>query len=175
MATANANNNTPSVRVRAPKLEHLNKVETITSFHNWKETMIYSLYLDDAFKPYLKENSVWGLKTSTTPYRGFVDDAGENGLKKEDKCAILDLMLGQIANYATVISRNQITKNSRSLNDIWNKLREYYGFHQTGARFLDLSSIKMEVGERAEDLYQHLLSFLKITCNLPVPQLLIMG
>ena len=120
MATANANNNTPSVRVRAPKLEHLNKVETITSFHNWKETMIYSLYLDDAFKPYLKENVTWGLKTSTALYRGFVDDVGENALTREDKCAILDLMLGQIANYATVISRNQITKNSRSLNEIWN-------------------------------------------------------
>ena len=68
-------------------------------------------------------------------------------------------MLGQVANYATVISRNQITKNSTSLNDIWNKIREHFGFHNTGSRFLDLSTIKLGVGERAEDLYQRLLSF----------------
>ena len=37
-------------------------------------------------------------------------------------------MLGQIANFATIISRNTIVKNATSLNDIWLKIREYYGF-----------------------------------------------
>ena len=160
MAT-NQNATTPSVRVRAPKLEHLTKTETITSFNNWKETMIYALYLDDGFKPYLKDNVTWGKKTPASPHHGFLDDANDtvNGQTKEEKSAVLDLLLGQIANYATVISRNQITKQSTSLSDIWNKIREYYGFHQTGARFLDLAGLRLEVGERPEDLYQRLLSF----------------
>ena len=82
-----------------------------------------------------------------------------NGHTKEEKCAVLDLLLGQIANFAIVISRNQITKNSTSLGDIWNKIREHYGFHITGSRFLNLSSLKLDVGERPEDLYQRIVSF----------------
>ena len=69
-------------------------------------------------------------------------------------------MLGQIANFATIISRNEIIKNSTSLNDIWNKIRQHYGFHTTGSRFLDLTSIRLTAGERPEDLYQKLLSFI---------------
>ena len=55
-------------------------------------------------------------------------------------------MLGQIANYSTIISRNAIVKNSTSLNDIWSKIREHYGFQTTGSRFLDLYTIELRVG-----------------------------
>ena len=58
-----------------------------------------------------------------------------------------------------MISRNQFIKQSTSLSDKWNKIREYYGFHQTGARFFDLAGLRLEVGERPEGLYQRLLSF----------------
>ena len=58
-------------------------------------------------------------------------------------------MLGQIANYSTIISRN----------DIWSKIREHYGFQTTGSRFLDLYTIELRVGERYEDLFQRILSF----------------
>ncbi len=158
---ANANATTPATRVRAPKQEQLTKTETIISFNSWKENFIYVLNFDDAFKPFLRNGVTWGKKTSASPVRGFTDDPAEpaGGLSKEQKCANLDLMLGQIANYATIISRNQITKSSTSLNDIWNKIREHFGFHQTGSRFLDLSAIRLEVGERPEDLYQRLLAF----------------
>ena len=146
-----------------PKQYYLTKTETINSFNNWKENQIYSLTIDEEFKPYLADGITWGKKTAASPTRGFTDDANtvEANVRKtkEQKCATVDLMLGQIANWATVISRNQITRNSTSLNDIWNKIREHYGFLGTGARFLDLSTIKLDVGERPEDLYQRLLSF----------------
>ena len=77
-----------------------------------------------------------------------------------EKVAKLNLMLGQIANYATIISRNQIIKGSTSLNDIWGKIRQHYGFHTTGSRFLDLTNIKLSGGQRPEDLYQQLVSFM---------------
>ena len=80
-------------------------------------------------------------------------------LNAVQKNAKLELMLGQIANYTTIISRNSIVKNSTSLNDIWVKIREHYGFQTNGSRFLDLSHIQLSAGERPEDLYQHLLSF----------------
>ena len=148
---------------RAPKQWQLTRSETINSFNNWKENLIYTLSLDKNFTDYVKEGATWGKKTTASPHRGFVDDDNEvaaaDRKTKEQKCSAVDLLLGQVANYATVISRNQITKNSISLSDIWSKIREHYGFHNTGSRFLDLSTIKLEVGERAEDLYQRLLSF----------------
>ena len=79
---------------------------------------------------------------------------------KEEKVASLNLMLGQIANHATIISRNQIVKNSVSLVDIWEKIRQHYGFHTTGSRFLDLTALKLNPGERPEDFYQRLVSFI---------------
>ena len=71
---------------------------------------MYTLSLDSSFKPYLKNGVSWEKLTSTSPSRGFTDDGTNvnNPQSKEDKVATLNLMLGQIANYATIISRNQI-------------------------------------------------------------------
>ena len=105
---------------------------------------MYTLSLDSSFKPYLKNGVTWEKLTSVSPNRGFTDDGTDvtNPQRKEDKVATLNLMLGQIANYATIISRNQIVKSSTSLTDIWDKIRQHYGFHTTGSRFLDLTKIK---------------------------------
>ena len=53
----------------------------------------------------------------------------------------------------------QLYETCYSLNDIWLKIRDHYGFQTTGTRFLDLSQIHLQVGKRYEDLYQHLVSF----------------
>ena len=98
---------------KAPKQEKLTKTETINTFNAWKESLTYMLYLDDSFKPFFATGLIWGKKTSALSARNLTDDPDteQNGLTKEQKCDNLDLMLGQIANYATVISRNQITRN----------------------------------------------------------------
>ena len=70
-------------------------------------------------------------------------------------------MLGQIANYCPVISRNTITKYSTSVKGIWQAIRLHYGFQTSGANFLDFNNIKLEVDERSEDLYQRLMSFIE--------------
>lgn len=58
-----------------------------------------------------------------------------------------------------MISRNSIVKHSTSLNDIWQKIRQHYGFQSTGAHFLDLASIHLQPDERPEDLFQRLMAF----------------
>ena len=68
-------------------------------------------------------------------------------------------MLEFVASYAPVISRNTIVKQSTSLDYIFQKLREHYGFQSSGANFLDLANIKYDPSERYEDLFQKLLSF----------------
>ena len=147
---------------RAPKQWQLSTNETLNSFKNWKENLVYTLSLDPAFKQFLKENITWKKSTDPAQHRGFTETPANgdvSAVSAQSKCAALNLMLGQIANYATVISRNQIIKNSTSLNDIWDKIRQHYGFHSTGSRFLDLCNIKLQAGERPEDLYQRLVSF----------------
>ena len=150
---------------RAPKQWWLKDIETLNTFNNWKENLIYTLSLDSNFSPFIKDGVTWGKKSTAVQFRGFTDDTADavpnaaDRKTKEQKCASLDLMLGQVANWATVISRSQITKESVSLSDIWNKIREHYGFHCTGSRILDLSTIRLDTGERPQRLYQRLLSF----------------
>ena len=60
---------------RAPKQWPLTTSETLNTFKNWKENMLYTFSLDTSFKPYLKPNVTWGQLTSASPNRGFTDDA----------------------------------------------------------------------------------------------------
>ena len=149
--------------LRAPKQWSLTKNETITSFESWRQNLIYSLSLDASFAPFLITGVTWLKKIRTNPRRGFTDDAtgSRNGRTAAQKVAHLDLMLGQIANFCPVISRSTITKNSTSIDNIWQSIRAHYGFQSTGAHFIDLMNIKLKVDERPEDLYQRLMAFVE--------------
>ena len=149
---------------RAPKQWSLGKVETVNTFNAWKDNLLYTLSLDTKFAPFLVTNYTWGKETTADPNRGFTDDAGANdnpptGMKKEEKVKNLNLFLGMIANYATVISRSQILSKSTSLKDIWGKLREHYGLQTSGSKFIDLVCVRLNPGERYEDFYQRILTF----------------
>ena len=105
----------------------------------------------------------WLKKTTPNPTRGLTDD-GESvvaslRLTAVQKNTKFELTLGQIANYATIISRNSIVKCSASLNNIWIKICDHYGFQTNSSRFLDLSHIQLAAGEHPEDLYQRHTSF----------------
>ena len=62
---------------RAPKQWQLTRSETINSFNNWKENLIYTLSLDKNFSPYVKDSATWGKKSTASPHRGFTDDAAD--------------------------------------------------------------------------------------------------
>ena len=148
---------------RAPKQWTLTKTETLNLFTNWKANLLYILPLDNNFAPFLVDGVTWSKKSTVIPARGFTDDDDTVPEARRrtaaQKCAHLELMLRQIANYATIISRNTIVKSSTSLNSIWTKIREHYGFQTTGSRFLDLTQIRLQTDERPEDLYQRIVSF----------------
>ena len=111
------------------------------------------------------EDSTWLKKTSTTPLRGFTDDTEPipeaSRRTAAQKLTHLELMLGQIANYCPIISRNTIVKNSTSVNQIWQAIRLHFGFQSCGSHFLDFNNIRQEPGERPEDLYQRINSFVE--------------
>ena len=125
--------------------------------------MIYTLLLDTTLSRFLDEGFTWEKKTTTKPYRGLANDPHEatdpHPQSKIQKNTTLDLLLGQIANLCPVISRNSIVKGSTSVNDIWHKIRQQYGFQTSGAHFLDLASIRLQQEGRSEDLFQCLCAF----------------
>src|SRR4029434_9351392 len=102
---------------RALKQWCLSKQETLNSFENWKQNLLYTLSLDPLFALFLVEGATW---TKTNLFRGLRDD-GENlpaarRRTAQQKVSHLELMLGRIANYCPVISRNTIVKNSISID-----------------------------------------------------------
>lgn len=125
--------------LRALKQWCLTKNETVTSFENWRQNLMYTLSLYKNFAPFLVADTWWETKTKTTPYRGCLD-ADENipeanRLTKKQTVNILELLLGQIANYCPTISRNTIVKNSTSIDQIWQTIRLHYWFQTTGTPF----------------------------------------
>ena len=148
---------------KAPKQWALTTTETINTVEVWKQNLIYILSLDNNFAPYLASGVSWKKKASANPTRGLTDDgatiAADDRRTAVQKCTMLELMLGQIANFCPVISRNSIVKQSTSLEFIWQRIRQYYGFQSTGAHFLDLASFKLEQNERPEALYERLMAF----------------
>ncbi|CAH3017053.1 unnamed protein product [Porites evermanni] len=109
------------------------------------------------------DNFTWLKKSSTAPNRGLKPD-GDNIPTTRQRTAFQknlhpELMLGQIANFCSVISRSSIVKNSTSIRSVWQAIRAHYAFQSTSARFLDFSNIKREVDERPKDLFKHLVSF----------------
>ena len=149
----------------APKQWCLTKNESVNSFENWKQNLTYTLSLDTNFAPFLILGASWNKLSRDLPLRGFTDDANDvpvgDRRTAQQKCNMLHLMLGQIANYCPVISRNSIVKTSTSIESIWQCIRLHFGFQTTGAHFLDLADIRLGAEERPEDLYQRIVAFVE--------------
>lgn len=150
---------------RAPKQWPLGKEESITSVKNWRQNLVYTLSTDANFAPVLVPDAEWLKKSPSAPLRSLTPTMAPNNTTvirtAEQKVAFLELMLGQIANYTPIISRRTIVNKSTSMSYVWSAIRLHFGFEITGAHFLDLSEITLVPGERAEDLYQRIISFVE--------------
>jgi hypothetical protein len=149
---------------RAPKQWCLSKTETLNSFESWRQNLMYTLSLDKNSAPFLREGAKWLKNSKTSPLQGLLNNEQAvpeaQRLTAQQKANYLDLMLGQIANYCPVVSRNMIVKNSTSIESIWQVIRLHFCFQTTGAHFIDFHDIHLETDE-AEDLYQRLMASLK--------------
>ena len=134
---------------RPPKPWSLGENETITSFASWQSNMLYHLSLNNDFARFLQTE--W-QKLSVANH-GFVADADEIADVRARKTALqksilLDHMLGIIAQFAPSLLRNDIIRNSTSLDWIWKRIRKYFSFSQSEANFLKLASIQRKDGTR---------------------------
>ena len=91
----------------APKQRCLTKIETVNTFENWRQNLVYTLSLNKNFAPFLISGAWWEKKTKATPFRGFAEDdesiQSVSHLSSEQKVNMLELMLGQIANYCLIV------------------------------------------------------------------------
>lgn len=81
-------------------------------------------------------------KTRAQPLRGLENDSDSVPLTRRpstrQKVNFLVLVLGQIANYCSIISRSTLVKNSTSLEYIWQTIRQtlrFPGYRRTIYRF----------------------------------------
>ena len=146
---------------KPPKPYKLTKIETVASFEAWKHNQKYNIQQDPTFRAFNAKVKTWTMKSSANPHRGLVSEPEGAADKKTaaEKLETLELMLDQIANWCPVVTRTILTNLTTSLNDVWQKIREHYGFMTTGGYFLDLCNIKQEPDERPEDLYQRIYMF----------------
>ena len=121
--------------------------------------------MDQNFAPFLVDGFTWQKKSAADPLRGLTDDVDPipeiQRRTTTQKVIQLQLVLAHIVNFCPVISRNPIVKNSTSISCTSQSIRLHYGFQSTGAHFIDFNSIKLEPGERLEDLFQRLQCFVK--------------
>ena len=124
-----------------PKIVPLGEDETINTIERWRQSVLYLLRLNEDFRPFLRDHVLFGKKSKTQLHRNFTDslkvvkdekgevqkeeDGSDRVIiseSKEDKCFLVDLMLEQIANFCPLIPRYDITRDSASLTDVWNKI-----------------------------------------------------
>ena len=95
----------------------VSKSQTINSFENWRQNLLYTLSLDNNFAPFLTEGITWGKKTKVDPFRDLTNDGEASRPTTQQKVNFLELLLGQAANYCPIISKNtfHLVKNSSSI------------------------------------------------------------
>ena len=107
---------------RVPKQWSLSSNETITSIDAWENSLKYILSLNPNFADFLTDGSLWGKKKNATPLRGFSNNRESVPAARRrtaaQKVTHLEMMLGQIVNYAPIISRSLIVKNSTSISGV---------------------------------------------------------
>ena len=139
--------------------------EKLVGVEAWENNLKYIMSLDPNFADFLTDGSSWGKKTNATPLRGFSNDPesvpAARGRTAAQKVTHLQMMLGQIANYAPIISRNLLVKNSTSVSGVCQTIRQHYGLQLTGSRFLDLANFSLKPEQRPEDLFQILMAFIE--------------
>ena len=140
------------------------KNEAVKSFESWKQNLLFTLQLELSFAPFSVEGTTCEPDSEDKNCHVFTDDADpipENRrLTAQQKLDNLELILGQIAHYVGVISRNSVM-HCTSISEIWQEIRLHFGFQSTGAHFLNFAEFKLDHNERPEDLYQRMLAFLE--------------
>ena len=148
----------------APKQWCLRKEETAESLESWKRNLIQTLSSDPLLAPVFKDSTTWQKKTRSNHTRGLMDDPDDTPAEIRrtavQKVFHLEYCLGQIANFAPVVSRNTIIRNSTSVTSVWHVLYQHYGFQEPRSNCLNPNGESLLSDEEPTDddilLRQHI-------------------
>ena len=142
----------------------LTEQESRGSLEAWCEQLIYHISNEDKFERYLDDLKTWNSTTSGTPNRGFVADTQDVNGKRfsaEKKAINLKVLLGFISIHAPVISSAFIKEEAHSIDEIFDRLRQYYDCRKSGTNIMDMFNIKCGSTETREALWERCYSFME--------------
>jgi hypothetical protein len=145
-------------QIWAQKQWLLSKQETITSFESWRQNLQYTFSLDSSFAPFLVDGSTWLKKSNAEPLRGFAMTPRVPRKDVEQLNRKYTVGAHAWAN-CKLLSGNIQKHYSQKLHFCCKHF--HFGFQSSGSHFLDLNNIRLEAGERPEDLFQCLNSFVE--------------
>ncbi len=123
-----------SLKITRPN--RLSNEETLTSFEDWKNNLIFYLSQDKDFMVLLKEETKWKKIADADPHRGRTS-AGEK--------LILDRFLGVIASLSPPLLYHDIIDDTTCISDVFRLLRGFYQSAPSESTFMKYFSIKREV------------------------------
>lgn len=119
-----ANNSGNKRELHPPKLWALEEEETLSSFNEWKSTIVAALRTDPRYERYIEPDATGGVKTANNPNRDYQDDG--LGMPAADrrtatqKAADVDQFLEYLSLFAQVIPQISLVKEKTTcLNDVW--------------------------------------------------------
>ena len=134
---------------KVPYPRQLSSAETLDTLTHWKSHVRNYFRRDDNLKIFFARTMSWDQ--SNTNY-GFT---GEDAADKADYLeGLLDTIAGFMPGpYLTA----KITKQSDSMQSVFDIIWEHYDVNPNPSTFLDLSDIKLESEERYIDLFYRML------------------
>lgn len=140
----------------------LNETESRVSFNTWCESLMFHIAQDAKFSRFIDDLKTW--ESPTVVNRGFHSDETDiNGSKLTAAAKLINLkvLLGYISIHAPVISSSFIKEEACSIDEIINRLCEYYDCRKSGAKITELLDFKLGAMESKEALWERVYSFME--------------
>ena len=143
-----------SIKVQRPC--RLTEDETLTSFEDWRNNIVFYLNQDKNFSPFLDSNKTWKKTAEGVDNRGLTDATEHLHLKN---------FLGVIASLSPPLLHGDIIDDTTAFSDVFKLLRSYYQFAPSESTFMKFSEIKRELIngtlERPIHLYLRMRQFVR--------------
>lgn len=140
----------------------LTEEETISTFTEWKVTILTAINQNDKYRNFADQthrDGEWKSVDSFSVSRGLTDDKSTDGTVTRSaavKAQDLVLMLEWVGSKAPHYLFSDIVRETESLQTVWTIIRAYYGLVTSEVDFLKGADIVWEDGERPERFYRRL-------------------
>lgn len=141
-----------------PKPKELAEDVDAAQMDQWQSNILYNVSTIPEFKPFCEPLVTWQISSPEVLHqtRGFMSDTTRGGVTASQKVERLEQMLSYIASYVPVFIREDIVRNSTSLDSVFKIIRNYYSIKRSETNFMKYLQIVWEPNERPERLYQRL-------------------